>query len=113
MGFRRSKFAQLLGVSYSTVDNWDLGISTMKTDAYLRACELVGFTPEQIKNGHPREPAPSPPTVPTGMPIELARALAYVADFIVAYVTDPRRTPDERMIAAHKSALRRQDREYR
>ncbi len=47
-GFTRTSFSRALGVAIQTVDRWDQEKATPELALFLRACELLGYTPNQM-----------------------------------------------------------------
>jgi transcriptional regulator with XRE-family HTH domain len=56
-GLDRAEYARQLGVAYQTVDRWDQEKSMPELDVFRKACEIVGYTPNQILGW--AEPVPS------------------------------------------------------
>lgn len=61
-GYNRSTFAAALGVRMQTVWQWDTEKSIPTLELFKRACELVGYTMDELAHGHVRsEPRAAEP----------------------------------------------------
>jgi hypothetical protein len=86
-GFNRASFARALGAAYSSLDNWDTGITAMSLETFARAARLVHYSLDELVHGVPAGPsvpaghllgALPPPAAPAGeveLPMERRRAL--------------------------------------
>jgi len=50
-GHSRAEFARMLGVNYNAVQNWDRGDNQMSLDTFLKACQLLNYSSDEIGYG--------------------------------------------------------------
>jgi len=58
-GHSRAEFARMLGVNYNAVQNWDRGDNQMSLDTFLKACQLLNYSSDEIGYGRSTHVVPS------------------------------------------------------
>jgi hypothetical protein len=91
-GWNRKQWARKLGVQYSTAFNWDVKGATPDLKPFVRMCELVGYSPDEIlfgqggcpwrlKRTHTGEEADEQPSQHAELSLRLAKVESVVASF--------------------------------